>query len=190
MPYAVGIADSTTTLVFPLTLPARWTADGLRTIGFGTGQANGAGAVDTELTSYGVFIPANYLKAAGNAIIMEGTMAVAANGDTKLLKVKVGAGTLTTLWSSAANLANHVVPFRVVIRRRLSTSGSVAAVFFDGVASGAGSPAPFMTYTTLGTLDWTTNQVLKLFANVNTATSITMQDYTVYGVRTENGATV
>lgn len=189
-PYEVGIADTTTSLVFPMTTPSMWTKAALRTIAFGTGQGNAAGGADTELTNYDSFIPGGYLATAGNAIVIEGTMTVAANGDTKTVKVKVGGGTITTLWTSAANVANHVVPFRIVITRRTATTGAVWAIFYDGVASGVGVPAPFMTYTTLGTIAWASNQVLNLYLAANTVNSIVMNDLITYGIRTPNGAVV
>lgn len=189
MPYPIAFADSTTTLVFPLSQPALWSKDALRTIAFGSGQGNAAGGADTEMTSYDTFIPANYLATAGNAIVIEGNMTVAANTDAKTVKVKVGTGTAVTVWSSNASVANHVVPFRIVIRRRTSTTGSVTSIFEAGVAS-AGAPTAYMVYTTLGTVAWGSNQVLNLYTAANTINSIVLNDLTTYGIRTQNGAVV
>ena len=190
MPFAVAFADTSTSIVFPLSQPPMWSRDALRTIAFGSGQGNEAGGGDTELDSYDTFIPGNYCNAAGNAIVIEGTMTVAANGDAKTVKIKVGSGTLTTIWSSSANVANHVVPFRIVIRRRTSTTGSVTALFYHGVATATDVANVFMTYTTLGTLDWTGNQVLNLYSSANTINSVVMNDLTTYGILTQNGAVV
>lgn len=190
MPFAVAFADTSTSIVFPLSQPPMWSRDALRTIAFGSGQGNAAGAGDTELTSYDTFIPANYCNAAGNAIVIEGVMTVAANGDAKTVKVKVGSGTLTTLWSSSANVANHVVPFRITIRRRTSTTGSVVSLFYHGVATATDVPNVYMTYATLGTLDWTANQVLNLYSSATTINSVVMNDLTTYGILTQNGAVV
>jgi hypothetical protein len=189
MPYAVGIADSTTTLVFPLSSPQAHTKDALKTIAFSSGQSNAGGGGDTELTSYDVYLPANYIGAAGNALVIEGTMSVAANGDAKTVKVQVGSGTAVTVWSSSANVANHVVPFRIVIRRRTSTTGSISSVFWHGVASGNNAD-PYMVYTTIGTVAWTSNQSITLYCAANTVTSVTMNDLTYYALRSGNAATV
>lgn len=192
MPYPIGFADSSTTLVFPLSSPPAWTKDALRTIAFGSGQGNAAGGADTELTSYDTFIPGNYLATAGNAIVIEGNMTVAANGDAKTVKVKVGAGgsgSATIVWSSSANVASHVVPFRIVLRRRTATTGSVTSIFEAGAAT-AGAPTAYMVYTTLSVADWNNNQVLNLFLAANTINSIVMNDLMTYGIQTRNGAVV
>jgi hypothetical protein len=190
MPYPIAFADSSTTLVFPLSSPAWWTKAGLRTLAFGSGQGNEAGGANTELTSYDAFLPAGYIATAGNAVIIEGNMTVAANGDAKVLQVQVGqTGTKVTVWSSSANVASHVVPFRMVIRRRTSTTGSITSIFEAGVAS-AGAPTAYMVYTTLGAVTWDVNQYITFWAAANTINSIVLNDLTYYAVRTQNGAVV
>lgn len=189
--YPFAVADTTSTLLFPLTKPRLWSEDALGTIAFSSGQANvSTSGADTELTSYEISIPANYLAYAGSSLVALGTMAVAANGDAKTVKISIGSSvTKVTLWSSSANVANHVVPFRVVVRRRGATAGVVDSIFYHGVASG-NNASPYMVYTSVGTVDWTTNQLLKFYATAATAGSITFEDLAVFAIRTPNAATV
>ena len=190
LPYAIGMADSSTTLVFPTSLPPAWTKAGLRTIAFGTGQGNDAGSGDTELTNYNVIIPANYLATPGNALVLEGVLTAAANGNAKALKIQLAsAGTKVTVWSSAANVASHMVPFRFVIRRRTATTASIVGIMEAG-ATTAGAPAAYMTYATMGTAAWASNQTLTLFAVGVDANDVVLNDYMVYAVRTGAGAVV
>ena len=185
----IGIADSSTSIVFPLKRPAPYTRDALKTLAFASGQSNAAGGADSELTSYEVLIPANYLDAAGAGVCISGEFSVAANGDAKTVKIAIGGGSKVTMWSSSANVANHVVPFRWEVRRRTSTTGSVAGITFHGVASGNNASA-YMVYTTLGTVDWTTNQLIKLYCAANTVTSVTFNDLSVTPIRSENAGSV
>jgi hypothetical protein len=190
MPYPIAFADSSTSLVFPLSSPPLWTKAGLRTIAFGTGQANAAGSGDTELTNYSVLIPANYLATAGNALVLEGVLTAAANANAKALKIQLAsAGTKVTVWSSSANVAAHMVPFRFVITRRTATTASIRGTMEAGVTT-AGAPVAYMTYATMGTVAWASNQTLTLFAIGVDANDIVLNDYMVYAVRTQNGAVV
>lgn len=189
--YAFAVADTASTILFPLTKPHLWSEDALGTIAFGSGQGNvTTSGADTELTSYEISIPANFLAYPGSCVVALGTMAVAANGDAKTVKISIGSSvTKVTLWTSSANVANHVVPFRVVVRRRGATAGVVDSIFYHGVASG-NNASPYMVYTSVGTVDWTTNQLMKFYATAATADSITFEDLAVFAIRTPNAATV
>jgi len=66
----------------------------------------------------------------------------------------------------------------------------VTALFYHGVATATDVANVFMTYTTLGAIDWTGNQVLNLYSSANTINSVVMNDLTTYGILTQNGAVV
>lgn len=189
LPYAIGFADSTTTLVIQVNQHRIWGAPTLKTVAFSVGQGCTSGSVDTDLSSYQVFVPANYLHSAGNAIVCEGVANVLENGNTKVMKIKVGSATAVTVWSSTANVANHVVPFRIIIRRRSSTTGLVTGIVWQGTAS-AGTPTNYMTSQAAGTVAWTSDQFIKVMASGQAANDILLTDIVWYALRTRNAATV
>lgn len=189
IPFAVGFADSTTTLVIPLATHRIWGEPTLKTVAFSVGQGCTSGTVDTDLSSYQVFVPANYLHSAGNAIVCEGVANVLQNGNTKVLKIKVGSATAVTVWTSTANVANHVVPFRIVIRRRAATTGLVTGIVWQGAAS-AGTPTNYMTSQAAGTVAWASDQLIKIMASGQAADDILLTDVVWSSNLTKNAATV
>jgi hypothetical protein len=184
-----GFADTTHTLVFPITetvSAALRTA--LKVFGYSSGQASASGAgTDDQLTNFDVTIPAGYLSLPGEGLLVEGTYVTAANGNAKLGKIRVGAaGSLITIYTGNGNAI--VVPFRLVIRRRLATTGSMTGIAFVGAAA-AGAPTNYLIYNGVTNVDWTTTQTLKVYAN-GAAGDITLLEYHVTPVRSYQSALV
>jgi hypothetical protein len=184
----VGVADTTTSITIPP--PSQFTGTAHMAVAFGTGQSNGVGSVDTYLSSYIINILPNHLALPGDAIVLEGVLSIAANADNpKLFRISLGAGPITTIWSSAANVANHVVPFRCTIRRRTSTNASVTSIAWTGAASG-GVPTDYMVVTTMNPVDFTVFQLLKLYGNSATAGTVKLTDFSIVNQLGLQGSTV
>jgi hypothetical protein len=160
---------------------------GLGQVGFSAGQGNNAGGADTQLTSYDVTIPAGFCLNPGDMIVVEGVFTTAANGNTKTCKIQVGGGTSQTVFVTAGS--STIVPFRVEIRRRTSTTGSMTGVSWIGAASG-GAPTNYMINVSLGTVAFGSSQTLKIFAASTGAADLKLTDYNVYFVRSLTGTTV
>lgn len=163
--------------------------DLLKGFAFSSGQSNGAGGSDTQLTSYDVTIPANYLAQPGDALVVEGTLVLAADANSKVAKIGIGSATAVTIASTSANVANHRVPFRVVLRRRSSTVVSITGLSFSGVAAG-GAPTSYLVNSTFTGLDLTASQTLKFFAASTSAGAVQLTDYTVTRACGASGTTV
>lgn len=162
----------------------------LKGFGFSAGNTNGAGSVDTQFTGYDVTIPANFLSQPGDALLVEGILAVANNADAaKLCKVQLASATIRTIMSTAANIAAHIVPFRLFIVRRTSTTGAMTGLSWPGAAAG-GVPTNYLINFGLSAIDWTTSQVLKIFGNSATASTVTLTDYRVASERGLGGVLV
>jgi hypothetical protein len=184
----VGVADTTTSITIPP--PSQFTGTAFSAFAFSAGQSNGVGSVDTLLSGFNVNIFANHLALPGDAIVLEGVLSVAANADNpKLFRISLGTGPITTIWSSAANVANHVVPFRCVVRRRTSTNASVTSIAWTGAASG-GAPTAYMVVTNMNPVDFTAYQALKVYGNSATAGTVKLTDYSVVNQLGLNGVTV
>lgn len=186
---ALGVADTVSSLVVPP--PAPFLGTLLKGFAFSSGQSGSAVAgVDFQLTSYDVTIPANYLNQPGDSLVVEGTFSLANSANAKLAKLQIASGTANAIFNTSAAVANHVVPFRMVIRRRTSTTGSISGVAYQGAASG-GTPTNYMLNANIATVDWTIAQTLKVIVNGATATNeITLTDYSVNAMRGVLGATV
>jgi len=186
----VGFGDAAADLVFPVNALFRVGARlALKSFGFSAGQSNAAGGADTQLTSFDVPIPGGVLDQPGACLLVEGTLAVAANADPKTFKLKVGSGTLVTVWGSSANVANHVVPFRFLIYYRTAITGSIVGIAYHGAAA-AGAPANYLVNFELGAVDWSAGQTLTMWASANTVASVKLTDFTVYVIRSYQGTTV
>jgi hypothetical protein len=185
---AFGVADTIHTIVFPVT---ETYSAGIRTakkvFAYSSGQGCTTGAgTDDELTSYRVPIPPGYLNAPGDALLVEGTYVLAANGNAKVGKIRVEAGTLVTLYTGTGNA--HIIPFRVLIRRRTSTTGSMTGITWVGAAAG-GAPTNYLVNSAVTVVDWTALQTLYIYAN-GAAADIILTDYTVSRVAGYASATV
>ena len=183
---AVGVAVAADKLVMPAT---PYDGRALHCFAFSSGQANLAGGADTQLTSYNVTIPANYLSGAGDGVMVDGTLSVANNANAKTAKLQVASGTTVTIWSSSAAVAGHLVPFRVLIRRRTSTTGSLTGLSYTGAAA-AGAPTNYLANAALTSVDWTVSQTLKVYTAGNGAADVTLTDYSVWPIRGLANSTV
>lgn len=161
----------------------------VKTFAFSSGQGNAAGGADTQLTSYDVTIPAAFLNQPGDDLIVEGVWSMQANTNSKTAKIQVGGGTIVSFLVDAQNVVGHVVPFRLNIRRRTSTTGSVNGISNPG-AGNAGVPTNYLVNSALGTVDWTVAQTLKIYAAASAANDIKLTDYAVVSARSLTGATV
>lgn len=178
----VGTAASSTQLLINTTV----TRHALYACGYSAGKGN-VGTGDDELGDF-VVQPQDVTQA-GDGFVVEGVLSLAANTNVKLGKIGVGSGTVTTFLSNNANVANHVVPFRLEVRRRTSTSGSVTALSYVGAAS-AGAPTNYMVNTTLGTLDWTAEQTVRIYGNATSNNDIVLLEMWVYLIRARENETV
>ena len=154
---------------------------------FSTGDGNDAGSGDTQLSLYDVTIDADFLGQPGDALVIDGTFSISANSGTKTAKMQVASGTLITILSTTGT--TNIVPFRYVLRRRGSTTGSLTGIAWEGAASG-GTPTPYMVNSALGSVDWTSSQTLKIFGAATNADDILLTDYTVNQARGVTGTTV
>jgi len=183
----VGIANDAGGLVFPA--PAGmppWCA--LRTFGYSSGQANGAGSGDTHLTSFDVTIPADHLNGSGQTLVVEGLLAVAANANAKSLKLQVGGGTKVTVWSSAASVASHAVLFRAMIKYRQPTTGSIQGISWHGAAP-TGAPTNYLFCGDITSVNWSVSQTLNVYAVGVDAADVRLCDYFVTTIRAMTGGT-
>jgi hypothetical protein len=153
---------------------------------FSSGQSNNAGGSDTQLTSYDVTIPANLLSQPGDTLIVEGTFTSQSTSEAKTAKLQVGSGTSVTIWT--ATVGTSVIQFRMLIRRRTSTTGAITGVAWRGAA--AADPVGYVVNALTGTVDWTASQTLKIYAASATATQLTLADYFVSQARGLTGTTV
>ena len=163
--------------------------DLLKGFAFSSGQGNAAGGADTQLTSYDVTIPANYLAQPGDALVVEGTFVLAADANAKVAKLSIASAGVATIVATTANLANHRVPFRVVLRRRTSSVVSMTGLSHFGAAA-AGAPTPYLVNTTFTGLDLTAAQTLKVWAASTNAGAVQLTDYTVTRACGASGTTV
>lgn len=161
----------------------------LKGFAFSSGQGNAGGGGDTQLTSYTVTIPANFLSQPGDALVMEGTLTAAANTNSKVMKVAVN-GVKVTVFTNAQNVANHIVTFRLMIRYRTGSTGSITGYFHYGSANQAASTV-WMVNAALGASpDFTASQALDIYLASATANDLKLTDYFVDSQRGLNGVTV
>ena len=147
---------------------------------FSAGQGNAAGGADTQLTSYDVVIPANLLSQDGNALIVEGYFSSDATSESKTAKLQLGGGDKVTIYSATS--ANQVIPFRMLAIRRSNTAGYLVGITLTGAGHG-GSPTNYLVAIVLGTVDWSTDQTLKVFVAGSTADSLKLMDYHVKALK-------
>jgi hypothetical protein len=159
----------------------------LKGFAFSSGEGNDAGGADTQLTSYNVTIGADFMDQPGDALIVEGTLVSDATSEAKTCKLQVASGTKVTIYSATS--ASHIIPFRIVIRRRTSTTGSMTGITWVGAAA-TGAPTNYLVNSSLGSVDWTASQTLSIHASGSTADSIKLSDYHVQNARGVTGTTV
>ena len=188
VPFAV--AESATSLLFPVpSTPSLAIKPALKTFGYVTGAGNNAGGADTQLAAFDVTLPANYLADSGDSIILSGWLQIAANANAKTLKIKLGGGTLTTIWSSSANVANHVAPFQFVISRDTVNTSYIRGYVMHGAASG-GAASNYVVAASLGAVNFAADQTIAIFGSGNGASDVLLSTYMVYAVRGLDGTEV
>ena len=189
-----GQADSTSTIIFPIggTISIS-IKNALATFGYASGQGCANDGLDTELTSYPVTVPDNYLYKAGDTIVVEGTLALAADAHLKAMKMSIGSSGLLLLFSNSDNLAGHIVPFRFnLIRRADETKAAVTGLFYYKAAH-QGTPSVYLcNHAISGTVGWDTAQDLKLYlsSDGSHADCIKLTDLYIYSTRSPYGTTV
>jgi len=155
-------------------------------VGFSSGQAN-VSTTETEMTRYGKIIEAGLC--AGSKILVLGVVSLANNTNTKTVRLYVGGGTGVTVFSSASAVAGHVGIFFMIITVRTPTGGALQGFYLRNAASGA-APETILKNDVVGTVDWRTNQLLKLTAQGGASTDVTVADYSVMVFRASDGRLV
>lgn len=181
----VGVADSSTSLILTPSIPFHNALVALKNIGFSNGQASTGNNNPTTLTSYDTTILANELSQAGQCLVIEGTLSIATTGATKSAAVKVGSASAVTFFSTTDTTSGQIVPFRLLIRYRTSTTGGLAGLSF-GEAATAGNPVTYLVNASITGADWTANQTLSIVAtsaSTGVDGDVKLTDYNVYVIR-------
>jgi hypothetical protein len=160
--------------------------------GFSAGQGNGAvtGAF-VELTSYAVIIPAGYLNVAGDGLLISGLFVMSGAATAKNVYFSIGTSPLATVWTGAEVTTR--LTFRLLLRRRTSTTAVVTGVFNQWNA-----PAPVgltvwkLTAAALagGDMDFTLQKNLRIWVFCAGANDLLLTDYYVCGFRAKTGVLV
>jgi hypothetical protein len=164
---------------------------GIKLFAFSSGQGN-TGTGDDQLTSYDVTIPAGFLTQPGDAIVVEGHYALAANTNSKQGKITfdTSASPIRTMWTTAANVAAHIVPFYFTVTYRTATTGAITGwSMIDAGSGGAPTRYLFNFGLTLNT-GWTVANVLRIYAVGVADNDVVLRDYSVYQVRGIDGDAV
>lgn len=162
----------------------------IKGFGYSAGQSNGATTgSDVQLTSFDTTIPAGCLAQPGDALIVEGVIAVASNANAKALKLQIASGTLVTVWSSSVS-GGGTAAFRAVIRRRSQTTGSLNGDAKGPAAHGSTTAPTYYANSTVGSVDWAVAQTLKFFANAVGANDVTLAEVYVNSARSNAGTLV
>jgi hypothetical protein len=186
---AFGFADTTTSLVFPVTQTVSSSLrTALKVFAYSAGQGNDAGGADTVLGNYNVTVPANYLTQPGDALVIEGTCVLANTANARTLKLQVGAPAPIAVINTAT-ASHESSTFRIIVRRRTSTTASLSSVSNLGPATGTVLVVHAVN-TAIVAVDWTTSQLLRVFAAGTDAGDTLLTDYTVYSVRSHQAAVV
>jgi hypothetical protein len=154
----------------------------------GTGQGNGAGPVDTPLTSYDTTIPAGFLSVAGAALVLEVLWVTSAQAGTKVAKLQLGGGTLATILSTTA--VSTIILMTLILRGRTSTTGSISGLVQGSTANLAALTIAFRANLGLAGLTNGASQLLRFFANATVANELKLAELSVIGSRALQGATV
>jgi hypothetical protein len=193
-----GYSPSNGTLIFPLQSTARvGTRLALKTIGYSSGQGNGATTTNTELTNYAIPIPAGILDQPGAMLVVEGVCTVDVTAGFYDLKMQLDSGTLVTLFVTSGGTSGSRVPFRVKIFRRTQTTGSYNGLSLIRAAHATANGVTYMVNQGTSACDWDAGQTLKVYAHyqdgggaAGAANLMVLTDYTVYAIRSYQGANV
>lgn len=191
-----GQADSTTSIVFPIELTV---SVALRTgivtyaySGAGGGQGNDAGSGDTELTSYPIKIPANFLDQPGGLIRLEGVLARpgAAGATTTKMSISIGTTGVLDVFSYATAGAFRVIRFHLDLVRRTATTAIAQGEFHVGTGNLTAITTYQVNHELSGTCDWATDQDLKLYLSGTVANYIYLTELAVSHIRSPYGSII
>jgi len=159
----------------------------LKGFAFSSGQSS-SGTIDTQLTSYNVTIPADFLDQPGDGLLIEGTFVTHSTAGTKTGRMTIDAATKITFLVTTGT--SDVIPFRLTLRRRTSTTASLTGIAWHGAAAG-GSPTPYLCNGSFTGLDFTSSQTLEIWAQTTVAAAtLKLSDYMVDQGRGVIGSTV
>ncbi|KKN65766.1 hypothetical protein LCGC14_0478110 [marine sediment metagenome] len=163
----------------------------IKGIGFSGGEYNMNGAADDELVNYRFTIPADTLKVPGDFVLIEGVFIPAANANTKTIRHQLDATIKRISCQTAVNLADMRVRVMVKLYYRTSTTGSWGGLSWIN-ASGASPIAGqgYLMNAGLSSADWTSDQVLALWAQGGANQDVRATDYNVTAFLATAGSTV
>ena len=150
-----------------------------KSFGYSVGQKNGAGSyavTPTEMTSFEVMIPGNSLNV-GGFILVENLITLGATAEPSRYDIKLGGMTRWQVWA-AGSAPNSVDYTRLVIQRLAATTGIIWGVAWLGVAAMTAATGTAFA-TGIASLDWSTDQALKVYVGGATANNVTMAYHTV-----------
>lgn len=150
----------------------------LKGVGFSAGQSN-SGTGETILTGYSVPILANTVRDGDTIHVHVGTLVAASNVNAKTLRLYIGAGAASIIWTSSANVVNHRGYADLWITRRSSTSYSVSGFYAKDMSGASGTPTWVFVNTAISGVDFTTDQSLYITAQGGAGADLTMTDYSV-----------
>lgn len=153
----------------------RWGVTYSGTTTAGTNSNSGAG--DTALTSYTFTLGANEI-GAGDSLYTQGQTLMANNANAKTLRLGINAQEKTILSSSAA-VANNRGRFDMEVFWRSSTGASLHGWQSKNNGALAAIGNMGLENTTYSGLDWTSNQVVQLYAQGGASLDLTITEWTV-----------
>lgn len=148
-------------------------------VAFSSGPGN-VGTAETDLAGYSWSIPANSF-GVGESMHIHGVVIAAANTNTKTVRLDI-AGVKVTVWTSAANVANHVGNFDAFVIRRTTTTGAISGFYLKDSAA-AGTPTVILINAGLSAINWTITQAAKITGQATTDNDIRIADFNVNWIR-------
>lgn len=189
-------ADSTTSVIFPISGTVSISIkNALGTVAYGGAaiagtNGNSAGGADTELTGYQISVPDNFLAGPGDALVIEGTLALENNGNAKSMKVSIGGSGALTVFASSAAVATHRAHFHLILVRRESDTAALEGYTPHGAAQADTATVYVANHLLSGTIDWTIQQDLKFFLIGTLDNDIWLTDLYCHQIRSPYGVTV
>lgn len=153
-------------------------------------NSNAAGSGDTTLSTFTTTIPTGVFVNPGDGLLIDGIAFCAANTNSKSLKIKMDSLTPVTVFTNAANVANHNIPFQVYCLRSLNTSSGSIGVYgwsFTGAAHG-GSPGTYPLNGTFGSPTYDIVHTLTFIGVGVAASDIVLADMQVVRLQSLTGA--
>lgn len=153
-------------------------------------NANAAGGGDTKLTGYTVSLPADLFQTWGDSLVIEGTLVLAANTNSKTAKLRVGSATAMTFLVNAQNVANHIVPFRLLLKYEASGTVALQGLAFPGATGGGQCSGGYIAYATASGLAFSQANDLDVYLASSAASDIFLSDYSVWSGLSSLGSQV